>query len=76
MHEASSCVFVYVCVQAVHECLFFMCMLVHKGMFYIRNNLRMLQYSNIECKIRMFILSNKMMYLVILWSLNITLAMK
>ena len=35
---------------------------VHKRMFYIRTNLRMLQHSNVECNIRMLILSNKMMY--------------
>ena len=37
-------------------------MLVHKRMFYIRTNLRMLQHSNVECNIRMFVLRNKMMY--------------
>ena len=31
-------------------------------MFYIRTNLRMLQHSNVECNIRMFILCKKMMY--------------
>ena len=36
--------------------------LVHKRMFYIRMNLRMLQHSNVECNIRMLILCNKMMY--------------
>ena len=36
--------------------------LVHKRMFYIRVNLRMLQHSNVECNIRMFVLCNKMMY--------------
>ena len=36
--------------------------LVHKRMFYIRTNLRMLQHSNVECNIRMLILCNKMMY--------------
>ena len=36
--------------------------LVHKQMFYIRTNLRMLQHSNVEYNIRMFILRNKMMY--------------
>ena len=36
--------------------------LVHKRMFYNRTNLRMLQHSNVECNIRMFILPNKMMY--------------
>ena len=34
---------------------------VHKRIFYIRTNLRMLQYSNATCNIRM-ILCNKMMY--------------
>ena len=36
--------------------------LVHKRMFYIRTNLRMLQHSNVECNIRMLIPCNKMMY--------------
>ena len=36
--------------------------LVHKQMFYIRTNLRMLQHSNVEYNIQMFILCNKMMY--------------
>ena len=36
--------------------------LVHKQMFYIRMNLRMLQHSNVECNIRMFILCNSMVY--------------
>ena len=35
---------------------------VHKRMFYIRANLRMLQHSKVECNIRMFVLCNKMMY--------------
>ena len=38
------------------------CILVHKRMFYIRTNLRMLQHSNVECNIQMFVLCNKMMY--------------
>ena len=33
--------------------------IVHKRMFYIRTNLRMLQHSNVECNIRMVILCNK-----------------
>ena len=37
-------------------------LIVHKRMFYIRTNLRMLQHSNVECNIRMFVLCNKMMY--------------
>ena len=48
--------------------------LVHKRMFYIRMNLRMLEHSNVDCNIRMLILCNKMMYFVILWSLLFTLA--
>ena len=51
---------VYVCV-----CLFvqvYCIRVVHKQMFYIRTNLRMLQHSNVECNIRMFVLCNKMMY--------------
>ena len=31
-------------------------------MFYIRMNLRMLQHSNVECNIQMFILCNNMVY--------------
>ena len=40
----------------------YVCILVHKQMFYIRMNLRMLQHSNVECNIRMFILCNSMVY--------------
>jgi len=36
--------------------------LVHKRMFYILMNLRMLQHSNVRWNIRMYILCNKMMY--------------
>ena len=48
---------------------------VHKRMFYIRTNLRMLQHSNIECNIQMFILYNKMMHFGDLWFLLLALAM-
>ena len=37
-------------------------LLVHKRMFYIRMNLRMLEHLNVKCDIRMLILCNKMMY--------------
>ena len=36
----------------------------------------MLQHSNVKNNIQIFILCNKMMYLVILWSLSLTLAIK
>ena len=36
--------------------------LVHKRMFYIRTNPRMLQHSNVKCNIQMLILCSKMMY--------------
>ena len=49
--------------------------LVHKRMFYIRTNLRILQHSNIECNIQMFILYNKMMHFGDLWFLLLALAM-
>ena len=64
------------CLWIVHECGFrlqakngfqYLCQYsrfskIQSHMFYIRTNLRMLQYSNVECNIQMFILCNKMMY--------------
>ena len=35
---------------------------VHRRMFYIRTNLRMLQHLNVEYNIQMLMLCNKMMY--------------
>ena len=51
-------------VHIEHACFsrFLASRIVHKRMFYIRMNLRMLQHSNVKCNIRMLILCNKMMY--------------
>ena len=50
--------------MAIAQCLFYKegKYIVHKRMFYIRTNLRMLQHLNVECNIRMLTLCNKMMY--------------
>ena len=48
------CVCVYEHVNTYIHTHTYMYTVVHKRMFYIRTNLRMLQHSNVECNIRMF----------------------
>ena len=62
------CVLIYVfvhlhvlCACHVYLCLY-LHIVLHKRIFYIRTNLRMLQHLNVKCNISMFIVLSEMMY--------------